>query len=420
MKVYRTMTMSFCSASSIRKTTIIPDHQQKTFTPSRMSSQQVFHVIINPMSGAKKTKEIYTGEVSPLLKQSSADIKEYYTEKEGHATEIIYDIIKDSKNDQSINLILLGGDGTTHEVVNGLIRQEGGVKAQPARIAIVPTGTANALYASLYAKQYGEEFEQDKLRSVRSLLGGHTSETFPLALSLVQTKSKDQKKDLIAHLITSHALHASILADSESLRDQYPGIERFKVAFGKNMSVWVHASIELKPMRNGQIQRFDPESGKFIDIQNRQEERFQDFILYFAAVTTDRLEPAFVPAPFSGPVSDETELSRPSDAVDIVLYRPLRSPKLSASSNVGQDFWLGSQSQEKREEVGKTNLIRISGLMYQEGKHVHLTYKDKHDEQGELEEKGKGPSVIEYYRCGGYTWTPVSHKLGLRKYCFKC
>lgn len=373
------------------------------------SNNKTIYILINPASGAKNTEEIYKEEVLPFIKQSlpEAQIQEYRTEREGHATEIIREILEGSKNDQSLDFILLGGDGTTHEAVNGLIHQEGEIRAHPARLAIVPTGTANALYASLYAKRYGEQFQEDKLRSVRSLLEENGSETYPLALSLVQTKSKEHKKSFVAHLITSHALHASILADSESLRDQYPGIERFKVAFGKNMSVWVPASIELKPLANGKLQRYDPKSDKFIDIDEKQTQ-IEDFILYFAAVTTDRLEPAFVPAPFSGPVSDNAQLSRPSDAVDIVIYRPLRSSKLSKFQDVGQDFWLGSQSQDKREEIGKTDLIKISGLMYQEGKHVELTYKQDDNDQDEFEEKGAGPSVIEYYRCGGYTWTPVS------------
>ncbi|PWN33340.1 uncharacterized protein FA14DRAFT_190502 [Meira miltonrushii] len=368
---------------------------------------KILHILINPASGAKKTEEIYKEEVLPFIKQNSpeAQIQEYKTEREGHATEIIRDLLNSNNNNKSLDLILLGGDGTTHEVVNGLIHQEGEIRAHPARLAIVPTGTANALYASLYAKRYGESFQDDKLRSVRSLLQGNKSETYPLALSLVQTKSKEQDKNFVAHLITSHALHASILADSESLRDQYPGIERFKVAFGKNMSVWVPASIELKPLANGKLQRYDPQIGKFIDIDSK-EGQIEDLILYFAAVTTDRLEPAFVPAPFSGPVSDNAQLSRPSDAVDIVIYRPLQSPRLAKSQDAGQDFWLGSQSQDKREEVGKTNLVKISGLMYQEGKHVELTYKEDDNDQDGIEEKGAGPAVIEYYRCGGYTWTP--------------
>ena len=322
--------------------------------------KKTFHIIINPASGAKKTENIYKEEVLPYLKRNSPEsqIYEYKTEREGHATEIIREIIKSHKNDQKLNLVLLGGDGTTHEAVNGLVEQEGKVQAHPANLAIVPTGTANALYASLYAKSYGESYLENKLRSVESMLKGNENSLCPLALSLVQTKSKEQNKSLIAHLITSHALHASILADSESLRDQYPGIERFKVAFGKNMLVWVPASIELKPLANGKILRYDPAKSEFIDIKDA-ERQMEDFILYFAALTTDRLEATFVPGPMSGLIFDNDKYTRPSDAVDIVIYRPLRSPKLSKFKQEGQDFWLGSQSQGKREEIGKTNLIKI-------------------------------------------------------------
>lgn len=380
-------------------------------------SLDTIHIIVNPASGSRLAEQLYKEHVLPTIQSHAPTVKvvQHRTEATGDGVNVIKRILAASPADKELSLVLLGGDGTTHEVLNGLVVASSDSNAHsvpiPARIAVVPAGTANALYASLYAKQEGEGYEGDKLRSLRAMLTGK-AETHPLALSAVTVGAQKGKEGMLAHLITSHALHASILSDSEALRSEHPGIERFKIAFGQNKAVWVGASVELEPLKSGKakgkIQRYDPTSGTFVEL-DASSARFDDPILYFACVTTDRLEPSFVPAPYSGPVCDRDELRRPSDAVDIVLYRPLRNPALAQHKDAGQDFWIGSESEAIREKIAESHLMQISVLMYQEGKHIDLTYSNtKADIDGELECKGQGPVVCEYYRCAGYTWTAVS------------
>lgn len=43
--------------------------------------------------------------------------------------------------------------------------------------------------------------------------------------------------------------------------------------------------------------------------------------------------------------------------------------------------------------------------MYSEGKHVSLRYGE---DDSELKNDNEGLTVVEYYRCAGYRWLPVS------------
>ena len=359
------------------------------------------HLIVNPASGARLAEKVLRDDVLPLLRQHSPPptLHEHWTECEDDGARIARELVEGAAQPVSpLVLVLLGGDGTTHEVLNGIVEQRDGRCSvrRKVRLALVPTGTANALYASLYPGQH--EGSAYRLNSVRALLAGQADE-YPLALTSVSTGAHDL---LIAHLITSHALHASILADSEALRSTHPGIERFKIAAAQNISRWVNARVQLTP-RAGKLQRYDPESKAFIDVA-LDEGRFDGPILYFVCVSTDRLEPTFVPAPFSGPwQGDKTQQQRPSDAVDVVVIRPLSDPALQSEVNRDGSFWLHDESATLREDYAKDRVQAVVGGMYDEGKHVDLRYD------------GSGPPICEYYRCAGYDWTPVSSEGGTKR-----
>lgn len=360
------------------------------------------HVVINPASGARKTEDIYTNDISPLLQQyeASLNIIEHRTASEGDGIRIGKDIAsKSTSKDDTITIILLGGDGTTHEILNGIVgyRNERCFIPCHFNLVLVPTGTANALYASLYPEEKTDS-ETYKLLNLKAFLSD-SEQKHSLALTQV---SIDGGESSIAHLITSHALHASILADSEALRSTYPGIERFKVASAQNASIWTPAKVKLQGRgKSERIQLFNPDTSAFEDIDDGKTELEGPFF-YFVCVTTDRLESNFVPAPYSGPSSPIPSLQRPSDAVDILIIRPLRDPKLAKYVSRDASFWSDEESKSLRDEFASTRVQAIVGGMYNEGQHVSLRYGGD-----------SGPYMCEYYRCGGYEWTPVSNEAKL-------
>jgi len=99
-------------------------------------------IIINPNSGKKKSVKIFKNKISPILKNLNHDFQHYITKYPGHATKIVEN---ENLNDKNA-IIVLGGDGTMHEVVNGLLRREDKVKIP---IGNLPTGSGNSLLYDL-------------------------------------------------------------------------------------------------------------------------------------------------------------------------------------------------------------------------------------------------------------------------------
>ncbi|MFC4022202.1 diacylglycerol/lipid kinase family protein [Oceanobacillus longus] len=88
--------------------------------------------IINPKAGSGRAKRIF----SDLQKSKSyrqMDSKYYFTKHEGHGEEIAKEISKDPTGK---TIIVIGGDGTIHEVINGLTTTD-------IPIGFIPGGSGN-------------------------------------------------------------------------------------------------------------------------------------------------------------------------------------------------------------------------------------------------------------------------------------
>lgn len=385
------------------------------------------HVVFNEASGASGlTARLLNSHVLPALEAAAySNIQQHDTQAQGDGQRIGREIRSTAKAGEVINLILLGGDGTTGEVINGLFEspsseqghQHGKWKPAPAaRIALVPTGTANALYAALYASSISKEEADDedawRLKSLKALLHGDEASLQPLTLSAVcvQLPSSGYSHTL-AHIVTSQALHAAILRDSEALRASHPGVERFRIAAAQNSIVW-HAG-ELTLLGDG-VSQYDPTSRSLKSLEASK--TLQGPFLYVAALSQDRLEPTFIPAPFANAATRDvaSPLARPQDQLDIALIRPLRDPNVAAA--LGREgLSLGSSApQHIREAFARGALASITKGMYDGGKHVDLRYPSSATagndatEEADISSEAQGETAVEYYRAQGYAWSAVS------------
>ncbi|WP_067727030.1 diacylglycerol/lipid kinase family protein [Oceanobacillus damuensis] len=88
--------------------------------------------IINPKAGFGRAKRIFSDiQQSSIYRQMES--KHYFTEYEGHAEEMAKHI---SGNPAGKTIIVIGGDGTIHEVINGLSTVE-------IPIGFIPGGSGN-------------------------------------------------------------------------------------------------------------------------------------------------------------------------------------------------------------------------------------------------------------------------------------
>lgn len=90
--------------------------------------------IVNPNAGGGRGNRVYSKLVNSDL-YKTIESKRYYTEYKGHAEEITLMLMKDHP-DKITALIVIGGDGTLFEVINGLGNQR-------IPISFIPGGSGN-------------------------------------------------------------------------------------------------------------------------------------------------------------------------------------------------------------------------------------------------------------------------------------
>ncbi len=137
-------------------------------------------IIVNPAAGSGLAGSLVASHIEPLiieaLEGSADSVRLHETRSLGDGVRIgneIYQLHVDSATGtsssscDSINVVIVGGDGTTHEFLKGFYlgdpqhseQTQGHKKVEGKRLnlAIVPAGTANALYASLYPSNWTQE-----------------------------------------------------------------------------------------------------------------------------------------------------------------------------------------------------------------------------------------------------------------------
>lgn len=93
----------------------------------------MYEIIVNEHGGSGKAKK--TWEVAEkILKEKNIEYRKYVTELDYGATAIAKDI---TSKGEDVNLLVLGGDGTINEVLNGIQNFE------KTKFGIIPTGSGN-------------------------------------------------------------------------------------------------------------------------------------------------------------------------------------------------------------------------------------------------------------------------------------
>jgi diacylglycerol kinase (ATP) len=115
-------------------------------------------VVVNPRSGERRGLAILE-QVRPVFEQAGWELVVRVTERSGHAEEIA--AIETTEGYDCLGVI--GGDGTVHEVVNGLMRLDRPVSVP---LGFIPAGSGNTLHQHLQLV--------DPLAAARRILAGFT------------------------------------------------------------------------------------------------------------------------------------------------------------------------------------------------------------------------------------------------------
>lgn len=93
----------------------------------------MWHIIVNPTAGRGRTKASLP-TITAQLNALSIEHRLHFTDSPCHATDIAKDLVA-----QGAEVVgAAGGDGTVHEVINGLVGSD-------TTLAVIPTGTGNDL-----------------------------------------------------------------------------------------------------------------------------------------------------------------------------------------------------------------------------------------------------------------------------------
>ncbi|KIR40232.1 hypothetical protein I307_05922 [Cryptococcus deuterogattii 99/473] len=342
------------------------------------------------------------------------------------------------EKDEPIVVIVIGGDGTTHELIEGVtVDYQAGNEEQGWgrwELIVLPFGTANALYYSLFPpadplpdtsilSSLPYRPSPEVTAQILPLISFLTRSSSPLPLPITLTtllpppsprhgelpETSRNIKPIPTHVVLSTSLHAAILESSEKLRETHPGNERFRIAAQESMAIFFDATARLfasdSKVGGGRrvelgVKQWDPRVGSWVnpftehrvivdeDGKGKSGIELQGPFAYFTSTATvSRFEPAFVISPLTSlrpsPSSEQRHQNSDRDAskenkneyIYIIILRPLRDPYvLSASSAISQSEQPGRPGIAGRGERWAKRAQEVLGKAYHDGAHIDVTY----------------------------------------------
>jgi diacylglycerol kinase (ATP) len=131
------------------------------FQPETLMEQPFWYIIANPASGGG-TVEKHWPDLERLLQEMGFSYSVQFTERRGHAARLAEDAVLKGHR----HILAIGGDGTNHEVINGILGQRV-VPSQEIFYALLPAGTGND-WARQYAIPVDSRQRLERLKACRS------------------------------------------------------------------------------------------------------------------------------------------------------------------------------------------------------------------------------------------------------------
>lgn len=111
--------------------------------------QQKWLVIINPVSGGKAAPKRWA-KIQPILEAAGIQTEVVKTAYRDHGAELAKDAVQKGYR----HIMILGGDGTANDVVNGVMQS--GIAASDVVLAMIPAGTGNDWVRTIGKPHSGE------------------------------------------------------------------------------------------------------------------------------------------------------------------------------------------------------------------------------------------------------------------------
>lgn len=214
----------------------IPDWYQTIASrfPKRMAL-----IVINPIGGSRNAQMEYESTVQPMLMNANYHCTPYITNKKDDARGYVRNVSLTGYD----RIVVMGGDGTVSEVINGLLERTNSSKAKHPPLGVIPVGSGNGLSRSLL-HEVGETFSL--ITSVYRVIAGERVDV-PLILNRVIGK---KTIELYSFLANAWGLPSDVDIESEMFR--FLGSFRFTIGTVVrliNLRVY-HGLVHYLPLEN--------------------------------------------------------------------------------------------------------------------------------------------------------------------------
>ena len=288
------------------------------------AEHQVLHVVVSIKSGVCEAKSYFEEIVLGVLARlgfSEKDYKVYYTTSDRCISDFASrDIFTRANDGIAQTILLLSGDGGIIDIINGLFERPQSDQFVKPTVGLLVLGTGNALANS-------SGLNNDSTKGLSTFLRG-TPQSVPTFVtrfspgSVFLTDEARKTKPLrmetdnvgVVHgaVVTSWALHASLVADSDTAEYRKFGGQRFSMAAGELLD----PSDGLQSHSyKGQITTFklDENGTEHSTVWNRKDH------MYILTTLVSNLEATLKISPQSKPLDGQLRL---------VHFEPLPSPSV--------------------------------------------------------------------------------------------
>ena len=142
----------------------------------------MYYVVVNPASRSGRGAKIWA-LLEPVLRRENIPYRAYLSEGPGHVVRIVQDLtvpLRDSPKGTFCRLIVLGGDGTLNEVLQGI------ADFDRVQLGYIPTGSSNDLARDLY-------LTREPVQILRQILSCGQATKMDLGCVRYESVSKDRK-----------------------------------------------------------------------------------------------------------------------------------------------------------------------------------------------------------------------------------
>ncbi|KAI8093912.1 ATP-NAD kinase-like domain-containing protein [Halteromyces radiatus] len=294
-------------------------HMTNTVFPQQQQQQQRIqsriYPFLNPTSGNQQATQHWKDIVQPMLQsagfQTFSPIITTQADKVRQQAYSLGQQIIDNEEEEDALIVCLGGDGTLHDLFNGLLDVIDHQPTRAFRLGVIPAGSGNAFALSLNLDP------QDIGQAVLRIIHGETRPFHLLDVDIGKLPKKKGDDDDWTHqvvfpqqeqrrrifVVMSWGFHAQIVSKSRYLR-YVMGNKRFSLVAMALLYFLQHykGDVVMK-----QAQRYDQTARRFDDRQ-QDIELSEGGFTYFVVTKQASLEPGFNITPFASPFSQDMDV----------------------------------------------------------------------------------------------------------------